>query len=134
MTDSGSEGSASEDEQLVEEDDDDELVMTAFDPSQETYADRFYALKDMISPSTRATLSTLSSSAGTWGKYGVNLAGNGAWVVITSAILLGLPLALAVEGETMFVQQEKMEREQLQGQQVSLSLGFALSSVYCVVM
>jgi len=98
----------------------DEEALVSFDPASETLADRFYALKDMLSPTTRNRLVQASSVATVYGRKGLSFAGNSAWVIVTSAILLGLPLALAVEGETMFVQQERFEKEQMSGQQVGL--------------
>lgn len=49
------------------------------------------------------------------------------WVVTTSALLVGLPLALALEDEAKVVQQEKEMLEQQQGaQQVCYSIFYTL--------
>ncbi|SCZ98143.1 BZ3500_MvSof-1268-A1-R1_Chr3-3g06606 [Microbotryum saponariae] len=99
-------GAALDSDDDHDDDDDDDLDLTPFDPSTETFSSRFYALKDMIPPSTRASLHTSAStlhswawSLGTWG-------GSAAWIACTSAILVGLPLMLAIEGEAGLVQQE----------------------------
>jgi import receptor subunit TOM22 len=92
-----------------------------FDPSQETLADRFYALRDMVKPSTRRSIASAWASSSVYAKKGIKGAGLVAWWVSTSVILLGLPLALAVESESQYAQQEKYEREAQQGaQQVRL--------------
>lgn len=44
--------------------------------------------------------------------------GNIGWVVVTSALLVGLPYALAVENEQLIVQQEREFASQQSGQQV----------------
>jgi hypothetical protein len=62
----------------------------------------------MVSPSTRATIASTLGTGKRYFKTTSKLVGNVAWVVTTSALLVGLPLALAIEGEGMLVQQEKM--------------------------
>ncbi len=91
---------------------------------EETLVDRFYALKDMVSPTTRLSIARnwrrATSSVQTGGKW----AGNAIWVITTSALLVGLPLALAIEDEARIVQQEKELQMQQSGQQsVSGDLG-----------
>ena len=105
------------DDQTDDEDDEDDHTLIPYDPSNESYAERFYALKDMISPKTRATLATHANQgiAAAWVLK--TWVGKSAWLVCTTAILMGLPLALSVESEMVFAQQERMEREQLAGQQ-----------------
>lgn len=86
---------------------DSDLQLDAYDPSQETFAERIAALKDMVSPSTRAAISDAASSTKGWLRWSVAKAGNAAWIVTTSALLVGLPLLLSIEGEAAIVQQEK---------------------------
>ena len=86
---------------------DSELQLAPFDPNQETFSERFYALKDMVSPSTRAAVSDAADSTVAWTKWTANKVGNAAWIVTTSALLVGLPLLLSIEGEGALVQQEK---------------------------
>jgi len=83
----------------------------------ETLADRLYALKDMVSPTTRKKIANAWKSTSSWTVWGGKLAGNAVWVVTTSALLVGLPLALAIENESMMVQQEKEVLAQQQGAQ-----------------
>lgn len=86
----------------------------------ESLSDRIYALKDMLSPTTRKRIVSTWNATTSYGFWGGKLLGNAVWVVTTSALLVGLPLALAIENETMMVQQEKEMLAQQQGaQQVS---------------
>ncbi|BGP35575.1 mitochondrial import receptor subunit Tom22 [Rhodotorula toruloides] len=86
---------------------DSDLQLDTYDPSQETFAERIAALKDIVSPSTRAAISDAASSTKGWLSWSVAKAGNAAWIVTTSALLVGLPLLLSIEGEAAIVQQEK---------------------------
>ena len=63
----------------------------AFDPSAESLADRFFALKDIVSPSTRAAIAETTHTTVEWTKWAAGLAGQAAWIVTTSALLVGLP-------------------------------------------
>lgn len=95
----------------VSEDDD------YFDPNSESYYDRVVALKEIVSPHTRSQLTQSLESAKSWALWTWASAGSVAWVVSTSALLVGLPLALAIEDETRIVQQEREMQMQSQGQQ-----------------
>ena len=100
-----------------------ERALSKWRKEDETLADRFFALKDMLSPSTRYKIRETWSTSTSWGFWGGKLAGNAIWVVTTSALLVGLPLALAIENETMMVQQEKEMLAQQQGAQQVRSHG-----------
>ncbi|TNY18917.1 mitochondrial outer membrane translocase complex, subunit Tom22 [Rhodotorula diobovata] len=86
---------------------DSDLQLQHFDPSQESLKDRFYALKDMVPPTTRAAVSDAATSAKSWLGWSAAKAGNAAWIVTTTALLVGMPLLLSIEGEAALVQQEK---------------------------
>lgn len=88
-----------------------------FDPNAESLYDRVVALKEMVSPHTRSQWTQSVESARDWALWGWFSAGSVAWVVSTSALLVGLPLALAIEDETRIVQQEREMQMQSQGQQ-----------------
>lgn len=92
-------------------------VSSAGDVSEETLIERFYALKDIISPTTRLSIAKKwnwsTSALKTTGKW----TGNAVWVLTTSALLVGLPLALAIEDEARIVAQEKEMQMQQSGQQ-----------------
>lgn len=86
----------------------------------ESFFDRISALKDIVPPTTRHNISMRIAKTASMLKRGSKVVGNIVWVVTTSALLVGLPLALALEDEAKIVQQEKEMLEQQQGaQQVS---------------
>lgn len=106
---------------LLDKELDGEDLIDNFDPSRETFAERIYALKDIVPPSTRQRLSTAYSKSSGYLKIGARGVGLTGWYVTTTLLLLALPVAIAVEGETQFVAQEKFEKDQMQGaQQVGL--------------
>ncbi len=88
-----------------------------FSPAGETLYDRFVALKDIIPPQTRSNIRTSYVQTQSWAWWGVQSVGTLAWWVSTSALLVGLPLALAIEDETRVVQQEREMQMQSAGQQ-----------------
>ena len=77
------------------------------EPLDETLIERLSALKDIVPPTTRSAISsTVSTLTSVVTGAGI-LAGRAAWVVTTSALLVGLPFALAVEDEARVAQQER---------------------------
>ncbi|KAK8847611.1 hypothetical protein IAR55_005470 [Kwoniella newhampshirensis] len=88
-----------------------------FSPADETIYERIAALKDMVPPQTRSNVISSYQSATSWAWWSVQGAGTLAWWVSTSALLVGLPLALAIEDETRVVQQEREMQMQSAGQQ-----------------
>lgn len=84
---------------------------------EESFIDRLAALKDIVPPTTRHTISTNVSKTASFLKRGSKLIGNIVWIVTTSALLVGLPLALTLEDEAKIVQQEQEMLEQQQGAQ-----------------
>lgn len=95
---------------MVDIDDDDFIA-------DETLYDRVVALKDMVPPQTRSKLASNFAVAKTWAAWGAQKTGSLAWIFSTSALLVGLPLALAIEDETRIVHQEREMQMQSQGQQ-----------------
>jgi len=87
------------------------------DIANETYKDRLIALKDIVPPSTRLEAVRKWQQATSWVSTGSKWAGNAVWIITTSALLVGLPLALAVEDEARIVGQEKELQMQQSGQQ-----------------
>ncbi|KAG6831009.1 hypothetical protein H0H87_006582 [Tephrocybe sp. NHM501043] len=83
----------------------------------ETFYDRFSALKDIIPPTTRHSIASRISKTASFLKRGGKIAGNVVWVITTSALLVALPLALSLEDEAKIVAQEKEMLEQQQGAQ-----------------
>lgn len=81
-----------------------------FDPSAETLADRLTALRDIIPPSTRGWF---------WHKYQTTshilkttllFCGRAAWTISVSALLVGIPYALAVADEQTHLAMEQEQR------------------------
>lgn len=88
-----------------------------FSPFKETIYDRFVALRDIVPPQTRSNVYSNYIRTKDWTWWGFQSAGTLAWWVSTSALLVGLPLALAIEDETRVVQQEREMQMQSAGQQ-----------------
>ena len=88
----------------------------------ESFFDRIVALKDIVPPTTRHNISTRVAQSASVVKRGGKILGNIIWVLTTSTLLIGLPLALIIEDEAKAEAQEKEMLEQQQGvQQVSLT-------------
>jgi hypothetical protein len=78
-------------------------------PSDETLIERLLALQDMIPASTRRSFTSKTNTLTSWFKSGLSMGGKTLWVVSTSALLLGVPWALAYSEEQMIVEQERAE-------------------------
>jgi import receptor subunit TOM22 len=77
--------------------------------ADETLYERITALKDIVPASTRRSLSSKYEAITSWTKSGLLFGGKTLWVVSTSALLLGVPWALAYSEEQMIVEQERAE-------------------------
>jgi len=91
--------------------DDDDFI------ADESIYERIVALKDIVPPQTRTKVHARFSATKNSALWGVFSAGSVAWWVSTSALLVGLPLALAIEDEMKIVQQERELQMQSAGQQ-----------------
>ncbi|KAK3046632.1 mitochondrial import receptor subunit Tom22 [Extremus antarcticus] len=78
------------------------------DDLDETLLDRIVALKDIVPPTYRKQLSNATEKGYSWASSALSLSGKTLWVVSTSALLLGVPWALAFSEEQ---QVQEMERE-----------------------
>ncbi|CZS95624.1 probable mitochondrial receptor complex chain MOM22 [Rhynchosporium agropyri] len=74
---------------------------------EETFADRLLALRDIVPPTTRSYIAAKVETATSWVKSGLSFSGKGLWVISTSALLLGVPFALAYAEEQQFIEMEK---------------------------
>lgn len=74
----------------------------------ESLADRLGALKDMVPPTYRKHAVNAASTGYDWAVRGATFSGKALWVISTSALLLGVPWALAFSEEQ---QVQEMERE-----------------------
>lgn len=84
-----------------EEDWDDE-----FD-EDETLLDRIVALKDIISPSQKDALSSLQQTLQSTTSSFFSKTGSFLWVLTSSTLLLGVPLALSILNEQQLLEMEK---------------------------
>ncbi|KAF2863206.1 mitochondrial import translocase, subunit Tom22 [Piedraia hortae CBS 480.64] len=104
--------------------DDESVVSVSSDDSSvsslegETLADRIAALKDIIPPTYRKSLSNASAKASSTAKSVWSWSGNALWVVSTSALLLGVPWALAFSEEQQVIAMETEMRMQQNAQQM----------------
>ncbi len=74
---------------------------------EETLADRLLALRDIIPPTARSYIAGKVETTTSWVKSGLLFSGKTLWVVSTSALLLGVPWALAFAEEQQIVEMEK---------------------------
>ncbi|KAF7846368.1 hypothetical protein BT93_L4492, partial [Corymbia citriodora subsp. variegata] len=90
-TDTESEASDLEDDDLLDE----------------SFSDRIAALKDVIPPQQRKFLSNTFETTSSWLSTGVRFSGKALWVLSTSALLLGVPWALAFSEEQQLAEMER---------------------------
>ncbi|AET41474.1 Tom22p Ecym_8189 [Eremothecium cymbalariae DBVPG len=98
----GSEKSDSlfDDEDYSSDDDDD------FDEN-ETFFQRFLALKDIIAPQQWQRVNKVYDATVSMCKVVFSKSGNVLWAVTTSALLLGVPLSLSILAEQQLIEMEK---------------------------
>ena len=85
---------------------------------EETFTDRIIALRDIIPPTTRSYIYNKVDTTASWIKSGLAFSGKGLWVLSTSALLLGVPWALAFAEEQQMVEMEKEMKMRESGQEV----------------
>jgi import receptor subunit TOM22 len=83
----------------------------------ETIYERLVALRDIVPPHTRSNIHKKYETTKSWTWTIGQKAASLAWMLTTSALLVGLPLALAIEDEGRIVQQEREMQMQNAGQQ-----------------
>ncbi|KAH9841825.1 mitochondrial outer membrane translocase complex, subunit Tom22 [Rhodofomes roseus] len=89
---------------------------------EESFYERLAALVDIVPPTTRHKISSRLSKTTGFFKTTGKVVGNIVWIVTTSALLVGLPLALSLEDEAKIVAQEKEMLAQQQGAQHMASM------------
>ncbi|KAI9779732.1 MAG: mitochondrial import receptor protein [Geoglossum umbratile] len=87
------------DSEITDDEDDADL--------EETLADRLAALRDVLPPKQRAALSNTFNTTYSWLRSGLLFGGKSLWVISTSALLLGVPWALAFAEEQQMIEMEK---------------------------
>lgn len=85
--------------------------------NEESFYERLTALVDIVPPTTRHKISSRFSKTASFFKSSSKVVGNIVWIVTTSALLVGLPLALSLEDEAKIVAQEKEQYAQQYGAQ-----------------
>ncbi|KFH43940.1 Mitochondrial import receptor subunit-like protein [Hapsidospora chrysogenum ATCC 11550] len=89
-----------------------------YDPSDETLAERLYALRDIVPPTTRGWIAgkfnTVSSAAWTALSFG----GKASWVITTSALFLGVPFALSFAEDQQLTAMEQEYNMRQQGSEL----------------
>ncbi|KAK6066120.1 Mitochondrial import receptor subunit tom22 [Seiridium cupressi] len=78
-----------------------------YDPSNETLGERLYALRDIIPPQTRASIANGVTNTTDAVKSVFSFGGKTLWVIATSALVLGVPWALAFAEEQQVMDMEK---------------------------
>lgn len=89
-----------------------------FDFESETIYDRIVALKDIIPPSQRNKIVSTVESVQSLASYALAKSGSLLWGVTASALLLGVPLSLAILAETQLQEMEKEMNLQKSAQEV----------------
>ncbi|KAF2084628.1 mitochondrial import translocase, subunit Tom22 [Saccharata proteae CBS 121410] len=74
----------------------------------ETLSERLAALVDIVPPAQRRFFNNAASNASSWFSTGLRVSGQCLWVMSSSALLLGVPWALAYSED---LQMAEMERE-----------------------
>lgn len=95
------------------------------DALDETLLDRVAALKDIVPPTYRKNLSSITSTGYSWASSAVSFSGKTLWVVSTSALLLGVPWALAFSEEQQVQEMEREMRMQQSANEVCCSAALA---------
>ncbi|KAK3357279.1 mitochondrial import receptor subunit tom22 [Lasiosphaeria hispida] len=84
-----------------------------YNASEETLADRLFALRDIIPPTTRGWVWDKVEGAAGLVKSTLTFAGRATWAVSVSALLVGVPFALAYaeDQSILAMEQEQQMRE-----------------------
>ncbi|PBP23357.1 mitochondrial import translocase, subunit Tom22 [Diplocarpon rosae] len=95
---------------------------------EESLADRLLALRDIIPPTTRSYISNKIDTTTGWIKSGLLFSGQTLWVISTSALLLGVPWALAYADEQHVMEMENEMRMREAGENLLSGSGGALNA------
>jgi import receptor subunit TOM22 len=93
---------------ILAESDTSDISVEDDDDYDESFADRIAALADIVPPTYRKKLSSAANTTYDWTASSLSFSGKALWVISTSALLLGIPWALAFSEEQ---QMQEMERE-----------------------
>jgi mitochondrial import receptor subunit TOM22 len=93
------------------------------DDLDESLYDRLAALKDIVPPQQRATLSKFAQNTSSAVSTGISYGGKGLWVIISSVLLLGIPYALALSEEQALMEAERQQSMMQDGAQGLMAAG-----------
>lgn len=88
------------DDEDVDEDEDDDFDV------DETFYERVVALKDIVPPQHRVFASKAASSVLDWATLGFTFSTKAIYIITTSSLLLGVPLAMSIISEQQLVETE----------------------------
>ncbi|KAK4177452.1 mitochondrial import receptor subunit Tom22-domain-containing protein [Triangularia setosa] len=112
-----------EDEEDFTDTDSEISTDSQYDPTAETLADRLAALKDIIPPTTRSWVHDKYEATTSTIKSVVTFAGRSAWALSVSAILVGVPWALAYGEDQQFAAMEAEQRMRELGGEIMTAPG-----------
>ncbi|KAI4109300.1 MAG: hypothetical protein LQ339_001800 [Xanthoria mediterranea] len=95
---------------------DDDLT-SALAPS-ETALDRIYALKDMVSPSTRRSIAATSSNVFTALKSLAGFGGKASYIISTGGLMVLVPYMMAMIEEQQIVEMEREQKAREMGSEI----------------
>lgn len=95
---------------------------SAYSPEDETLLDRLIALRDILPPSARKGVSHFFRTTYAYFSTGLLWGGKALWVVGSSALLLGVPWALAYAEEQQLIEMERDMKMQQTTSEVSLTI------------
>jgi len=91
---------------------------TSDDITSETLYDRLLALQDILPPKQRRLLTSTVNTTTSWLKTGVSLGGKALWIFSTSALLIGIPFAMAYQEEQQMIEMEREMKMQQNAQEI----------------
>ncbi|KAK4252138.1 mitochondrial import receptor subunit Tom22-domain-containing protein [Corynascus novoguineensis] len=94
-----------------------------YDPSEETLAERLAALRDMVPATTRGWIHHKYEATTSAVRAALSFAGRAAWTVSVSALLVGVPFALAYGEDQNFAAMEQEQRMRELGSEVLTAPG-----------
>lgn len=88
-----------------------------YDPTEESLAERLFALRDIVPPTTRGWIWDKVESTTSMMKSTLFFAGRATWAISVSALLVGVPFALAYgEDQNMMAMEQEERMRQLGGE------------------
>ncbi|KAI0393994.1 mitochondrial outer membrane translocase complex, subunit Tom22 [Xylariaceae sp. FL0594] len=95
-----------------------------YDPSDETLAERLYALRDIVPPQTRGAIANTFSTATNAVKSTLSFGGKTLWIISSSVLLVGIPWVLAWSEEQQLLEMEKeMKMREMGGEILTAGTG-----------